>query len=99
MLDPKSQQSSELTIAGRGNYLSETAHRLLTKREAYICHMGAGQGKRTLQHKMADGKAVEAIVDLGIPPLAHSGLGASHSWLIPREQALSSREAELQGLG
>ena len=48
---------------------------------------------------MADGKAVEAIVDLGIPPLAHSGLGASHSWLIPREQALSSREAELQGLG
>lgn len=62
MLDPKSQQSSELIITGRRNNSSETANRPLTKREAYVCHTEAGQGTRTMQHKMADGNAVEAII-------------------------------------
>ena len=68
VLDPKSQQSSELIIIGRRNNSCETANRLLTKREAYDRHMAAGQGTRTRQHKMADGNAVVAVRDLGIPP-------------------------------
>lgn len=42
-------------------------------------HGSRTREKRTLQHKMANGKAIEAIIDLGIPPLAHSGLGATYS--------------------